>query len=55
MYKDFYVGYHDGAVGADNDYSCGKVDFHGCPAYGRSHEYGKGYEAGYNDEGAFYL
>ena len=21
MYKDFYEGYHDGAVGADNDYS----------------------------------
>ena len=31
-YKDFYGGYHDGAVAADNDYSSGKLDFHGCPA-----------------------
>ena len=55
MYKDFYGGYHDGAVAADNDYSSGKVDFNGCPADGHSHEYCKGYEAGYNDEGTFYL
>lgn len=55
-YKDFYGGYHDGAVAADNDYSSGKgVGFHGCPAAGHSQEYCKGYEAGYNDEGVFYL
>ncbi|MGC1931870.1 MAG: hypothetical protein WA667_23110 [Candidatus Nitrosopolaris sp.] len=55
MYKDFYVGYHHGAVAADNDYSSSKVNFHGCPADGHSHEYCKGYEVGYNDEAGFYL
>ncbi|MGB8934411.1 MAG: hypothetical protein WCC17_04825 [Candidatus Nitrosopolaris sp.] len=51
MYKDFYGGYHDGAVAADNDNSSGKgVDFHGYLAAGHSQEYCKGYEAGYNDE-----
>jgi hypothetical protein len=39
-YKDFYGGYHDGAV-ADNDDSSGKVDFHGCPAASHSQEYCK--------------
>ena len=29
-YKDFYGGYHDGAVAAHNDYSSGKgMGFHG--------------------------
>lgn len=56
MYKDFYGGYHDGAVAADNDNSSGKgVDFHGCLAAGHSQEYCKGYEAGYNDEVRFYI
>ena len=56
MYKDFYGGYHDGAVAADSDDSSGKgVDFHGSPAVAHSQEYCKGYEARYNDEGGFFL
>jgi hypothetical protein len=55
-YKDFYGGYHDGAVAAHNDDSSGKgVGFHGCPAAGHSQEYCKGYESGYSDEDVFYL
>jgi hypothetical protein len=43
-YKDFYGGYHDGAVAADDDDSSGKgLGFHGCPAVGHSQEYCKGY------------
>ena len=39
-YKDFYGGYDDGAVAADNDNSSAKgVGFHGCPAAGHSQEY----------------
>ena len=46
MYRDFYGGYHDGAVAADNDDSSDKgVGFHRCPVAGHSQEYCKGYEA----------
>ncbi len=50
-YKDFYNGYHDGAVAADNDYfKTSSAGFEGCPNTSYSEEYCKGYKIGYNDE-----
>jgi hypothetical protein len=50
-YKDYYEGYHDGAVSADFEYDNGMgLGFHGCPP-NHSQEYCVGYENGYNDEG----